>query len=147
MSRGVTLNHTTVMVTEDCCQCGVLFAIPEDLRNRRLEDHKSFYCPNGHCMSFTGETNEQKAKKARAELEQVRKQLELARQGQRWTQDQLDAAVKERSALKGQLTKTRKRIANGVCPCCNRSFADLHRHMSSQHPDYVEVSPPPAVPS
>lgn len=28
------------------------------------------------------------------------------------------------------------RIRNGVCPCCNRSFKDVHRHMKSQHPEF-----------
>lgn len=35
---------------------------------------------------------------------------------------------------------TLRRIAAGVCPCCRRSFTDLARHMSSQHPDYAGIS-------
>ena len=27
-------------------------------------------------------------------------------------------------------------MANGVCPCCNRSFENLRNHMHTQHPDY-----------
>lgn len=39
---------------------------------------------------------------------------------------------------KGQLTKLRNRIANGVCPWCQRSFANVARHVEHQHPDQVE---------
>jgi len=144
MGRGVTLEHVTELFTEDCCSCGVLFAMPTDLMNRRRADKKSFWCPNGHSMSYDGETDAAKAKKAREELARVQKQLELSQRSAAYTQQQLETTRRERTVLKGQLTRTRKRVANGVCPCCNRSFADLHRHMSSQHPDFaveaVEVS-------
>lgn len=25
------------------------------------------------------------------------------------------------------------------CPCCNRTFQNLQRHMTSKHPDYVSL--------
>lgn len=40
---------------------------------------------------------------------------------------------------KGVVTRTRNRIANGVCPCCDRSFTNLQRHMASKHPDYAHA--------
>lgn len=137
MSRGVLLSHTTELFTEDCCACGVLFAMPTDLKNRRLADKKNFWCPNGHAMSYEGETDAQKAKKAREELARVQKQLEYAQSSAAYTQKQLEETRKERTVLKGQLTRTKKRISNGVCPCCNRTFADLYRHMENKHPDYA----------
>jgi hypothetical protein len=30
----------------------------------------------------------------------------------------------------------RKRIQSGVCPCCNRTFENLGRHMKSKHPAF-----------
>lgn len=30
----------------------------------------------------------------------------------------------------------KNRVANGVCPCCNRHFENLERHMKGQHPDF-----------
>ncbi len=36
------------------------------------------------------------------------------------------------------MTKVKKRAANGVCPCCNRTFSDLARHMKAKHPDFAE---------
>lgn len=40
-------------------------------------------------------------------------------------------------ATKGVVTKIKKRVSKGVCPCCNRSFENLKNHMESQHPEYV----------
>lgn len=32
----------------------------------------------------------------------------------------------------------RNRAAAGVCPCCNRTFEQLGRHMTTKHPEYVK---------
>jgi hypothetical protein len=39
--------------------CGVTFAILDGFDVRRREDHGTFYCPNGHTMSYPGETSDQ----------------------------------------------------------------------------------------
>lgn len=39
-------------------------------------------------------------------------------------------------AEKGAKTKLKKRIAKGACPCCNRHFVNLQRHIEGQHPEY-----------
>ena len=49
---------------------------------------------------------------------------------------QRDAEQRAHSATKGQLTRARKRAANGVCPCCHRSFENVARHVAKQHPDF-----------
>lgn len=30
-------------------------------------------------------------------------------------------------------------VAAGVCPCCNRTFQQLARHMASKHPNVVAI--------
>ncbi|WP_165394478.1 helix-turn-helix domain-containing protein [Pseudoxanthomonas winnipegensis] len=30
----------------------------------------------------------------------------------------------------------RQRVMNGVCPCCNRTFENLRRHMHDKHPEF-----------
>jgi uncharacterized protein (UPF0212 family) len=42
--------------------------------------------------------------------------------------------------LKTQLKKVHVRVGHGVCPCCNRSFAQLRRHMAAKHPEYAEAA-------
>jgi hypothetical protein len=34
------------------------------------------------------------------------------------------------------MTKLRKRVANGVCPCCKRKFSNVVLHMRQEHPEY-----------
>ena len=116
-----------------CVSCGVDFAMTDDLIRARRRDGKTFWCPNGHPQSYT-ETDATRLKKAQQELER-------ARATQTHLRDQRDAAERSASAYKGQVTRIKKRVGNGVCPCCNRSFANLGRHMAGQHPDYRDSEP------
>jgi Zn-finger protein len=39
----------------DCCTCGIVFAMPEsyvDSKKTNEEGHRTFYCPNGHGLSW-----------------------------------------------------------------------------------------------
>jgi ssDNA-binding Zn-finger/Zn-ribbon topoisomerase 1 len=120
--RGHTLTETLVLVSEECCNCGVTFAMAKKFKEQRLRDRQTFYCPAGHGQHYTGETDADK--------------LRRAEQRNRALKDQLDAAEASRAAYKGQATKYRNQVArteNGVCPHCNRSFVDLRRHMGSKH--------------
>lgn len=132
-ARGATLTVTERLVTETCCGCHVLFAITEELRDRRLEDKKQFFCPNGHSQSYVGETKEEKLRKERDALE---RQLASARGNEKYYRERAESEKKSHAATKGVLTKTKKRVANGVCPVCNRSFVQLANHMQGQHPQY-----------
>lgn len=123
--------QTKLWVT-DCANCGIVFAIPEELRDRRVNDGRSFYCPNGHSLGW----NETEADRQRKRAERLERDLKLSRDYADHVQDSLTAERKNHAATKGKLTKTKNRVAKGVCPCCNRSFVQLERHMASQHPDY-----------
>lgn len=39
--------------THTCATCAVLICLPKGLANLRREDGLSFYCPNGHVLTFT----------------------------------------------------------------------------------------------
>lgn len=43
---------------EECCTCGVKFAISTDLKNNFKETKKTFYCPNGHGQAYVKSTAE-----------------------------------------------------------------------------------------
>lgn len=126
----LTIRNDTTLVLQDCITCGVQFGVTAQFDRRRLADKQSFYCPNGHAQAYV-----------ESEAARLRKQLEQARARATSTADQLEAERKAHAATKGQLTKTRKRVAGGVCPCCNRSFVNLGRHMAGQHPDYADGQP------
>jgi hypothetical protein len=133
MSRTITLQ--TTLEIQVCAACGITFAMPDHFVETRREDHKTYYCPNGHYLHFPQQSD---AEKAQAEAEKYKR---LWKQEQRYAANVLNernAAQKQLSATKGQMTKLKKRVANGVCPCCNRSFVQLERHMASQHPEYTK---------
>lgn len=132
-----TVQGTINLFVTDCARCGVIFAITKNLEERRREDHKEFYCPNGHSMVFYGDT----------EADKLRRQLKNEKQYHEWTQESLEAARDvarsadyRARAAKGQLTKMRNRVARGLCPAagCKRSFTNLHDHMCTEHPEIVE---------
>jgi hypothetical protein len=129
----LTLEHTGTLVIHECPACFVLHAIPKRMERERMEDGGSIFCPNGHKWHFTT-----------SEVAKLRKQLADAEQTRKWLdgrltheQDQRRAAERSASAYKGQTTRLKNRAAAGVCPCCNRSFVQLRRHMETKHPDFA----------
>jgi len=113
-------------VTEECCNCGILFAMTKDFQRRRLNDHKSFCCPSGHSQHYSGQTEGQKLRK---QLERKQRQLE-AESGRASLLEQ------QRNQLSKSYGKIRERVKNGVCPCCNRTFQNLLNHMRTEHPEF-----------
>jgi len=111
----------------------MVFAIPHVLRLRLRKSHDTFYCPAGHAQHYVGVSDEdvlkEKLRKAEARAAEWRAEYDREWGARKATERRLSAA-------KGVLTKTKKRIANGVCPCCNRTFQNLANHMKGQHPDY-----------
>lgn len=118
---------------QDCPACGVRFGVPTGYTANRRKDKRSFWCPNGHSMSYT----ESEADRLRRERDRLQQQLALKDDEIRWQREIREAAERSASARKGQITKLKKRAAAGVCPCCNRSFENLRRHMDSQHPGFA----------
>jgi len=121
--------------TTTCITCGCPIAMVNNFYDSRLKDHVDFYCPNGHSQHFIDETEEQKLKK---QLERVTKEKEWAEQATKRAREAADHSDRRRAAAVGRLTRMKKRVQNGVCPCCKRSFENLHRHMTTKHPDYAE---------
>lgn len=111
---------------EECCNCGMPFAMTTDFKNRRLKDHKSFYCPMGHGQHYTGWTEEQN----------LRRQLSREREKASQAETGRHMAEQRAQSISRNYTRMRKRVANGVCPCCNRSFENLRRHIETKHPDF-----------
>lgn len=107
------------------CWCGIRHAIPSELA-RQLVEGSTVYCPLGH--SYV--TRETRGDRLQRELEQERSRRSA-------TLDLLAHEERSHAATKGHLTRAKRRSAAGLCPCCNRSFEQLRRHMRTQHPDFV----------
>lgn len=137
MSEVVTVYRNVSLVAVECYRCGIIFGLEYEYNSNRLDDKKDWYCPNGHAQHYTGKTEADKLRERLAEQERRTSSL---REDLRYTREQRDAAERRRAAAQGQVTKIKKRVGNGVCPCCNRTFANVARHMASQHPDYAETA-------
>lgn len=110
---------------ETCCheKCHVTFGLDiAHYRQLQRETGTTFYCPNGHAQHYTGKSDEQKLREAEARETALR--------------DQLEASIRDKEQTRQTLLRERSRIANGVCPCCNRFFRNVMLHMDSQHPEY-----------
>lgn len=153
-----TLTRETTLVTVTCPNCHMVYAIPDSLNREAREENaaamggdthsKTVTCPAGHGWHYTGLNAEQDAKRRAKEAEAVaakarqaaeRLSQELAQANTRALRAQQEADHERRvaAARKGQLTKLRRRLANGVCPCCNRQFPNVLAHMSDKHPDFA----------
>ncbi len=55
----------------ECCNCGVLFAVSEELRLNWLKTKDTFHCPNGHPQSYTKSTAETLQEKLNAKDKQM----------------------------------------------------------------------------
>lgn len=113
------------------CWCGMPHAIPEELRRFQNSEHEDgrdhfVYCPLGHTHAPAGKPRWQREREAREAAERTAAARLAA----------LDQERASHAATKGALTKARRRAAAALCPCCNRSFVQLRRHMAAKHPDY-----------
>ena len=123
-----TVRLQASLVIEQCCSCGIVFAVPGDWQRSKKNDHETIFCPNGHRFHYPGESDE----------ERLRRRLEFEKNRREAAERRAEHTERRRRAEKAAKTRIKNRIANGVCPCCNRTFKNLHRHMESQHPDYSE---------
>lgn len=124
---------TTTLALETCCVCHMTFAMPTDFQRARRADHEWFHCPAGHPQHYTGETE---AERLRRELQKERDRVALWQQMEESASRRAVAAEHSRRVTRGHLTRIKRRVAAGVCPCCRRTFKNLADHMKGQHPDF-----------
>lgn len=132
-----------------CGGCGVVFGMTPEFQKLRRKDHKTFWCPSGCGRVYNGPSEEEKLRK---QLETQRQQNAMFADDARAARERADAAERRAAAARGQVTKLKRRAAAGLCPCCNRTFENLARHMAGQHPTFradevEEVAEPAPKPS
>lgn len=92
---------TARLAVTSCCVCGISFAVPDSWLEKRREVGDTFYCPNGHSLTFR-----------RSEAQKLRETVSRLEMRTRHLEDQCDASERSRRALRGSNTKLRKRIAS-----------------------------------
>jgi hypothetical protein len=112
-----------------CGACGIVFGVPDHWEQSRRADGTTFYCPNGHIRAFRKtELGILKQEKEALEL-RLQAQINEAEHGRLVAIRERDKAIKEKRRVE-------RRIAHGVCPCCNKTFADLSNHMVTEHKEF-----------
>jgi hypothetical protein len=129
MARGNTITYSVTLVTEECCNCGITFAMPEDYRVHLLSKPRTdFYCPNGHRQWYVGKSDATKCREAENLAASLRAENDqLVASNERLTRDVLNKAKR--------LKSVKQRAKAGMCLHCRRTFVNVERHMSKQHPD------------
>lgn len=125
----MTVDLLTTFATITCASvsCGFTFAVPDHWWQKMHDRHQTIYCPK--CKSGTYWPSESDEEALRRQLNSTQDMLATSRR----ESTRLDH---QRRAEKAAKTRLKNRIAAGVCPCCNRTFANLARHMTGQHPDF-----------
>lgn len=127
MSYRYTLNNRAY-ISKTCPVCGIEYYVPEvfEKEQLRLGAKGGWHCPNGHARVYR-----------QSEADRLQEEVNRLRQDAAYKDDVLQLERRRVSAAKGQITKLKRRASNGVCPCCNRTFSDLQRHMHSKHPGFI----------
>jgi hypothetical protein len=131
----LVMHDVTVRLTQmNCGECGGTYAINERYREQKYKESGFWHCP--YCQCSWGYSEGENAR--------LKQQVEQARNNEKWQRERAERAneradqqARRAAAARGQVTKIKRRVANGVCPCCKRTFSDLARHMAGQHPDYA----------
>lgn len=103
-----------------------------------VQSGKDFFCIHGHKQHYKpGKSDLQKAQE---ELENIRREKNRAIQNAAYWRERTNQAEetgkRTAAALRGTVTKLKNRAAAGLCPCCNRSFVNVARHMKTKHPKF-----------
>lgn len=108
-----------------CPLCGIYYAVDKAVMSHKAnnpkDDHSHWYCPNGHPLVFKESPYE-----------------EMRRDRDRLLQ-QTARLNDEKAEAERQTARLLKRSNAGLCPCCNRSFVQLARHMKTKHPNITPI--------
>lgn len=125
----------TKIVRLSCADCGMDIFMTRHYEVWLQEDaRRKFTCLKGHSQHFSDSEND--IEKIRRERNLLKQQAAMHEDEIREEQERRKAAERAAAAQKGQVTRLKNRAKAGVCPCCNRSFQNLQRHMENKHPDF-----------
>ena len=125
-TRLLEISTTVKLVTEECCACGIVFAMPQQVNERLRTKGGTFYCPNGHSQVYT-----------EPDIEVLRKKLLAEQQHSQHLETQLNGALDNLNTTKKELRRTKRRVNDGVCPYCRRHFTNVERHIHCKHPEEI----------
>ncbi len=129
MSEVVTLRGQRHVVWE-CGACGVVSTCPEVVYDQHCAEGGYHHCPNGHTWGWA---------KDACERERLRRERDQLKQRIAQKDDEIANQISRAAKAETEITRLHKRAKAGVCPCCNRTFVNMQRHMKSKHPNIVQI--------
>ena len=120
---------TGTLVHMECGECHCYFGLSRSHYDKAKNDGAGWFCPNGHERVFC----EKETDKLRREVQRERARADQMEAIAKEARDKANHHQRIAVAHKGVATRIKNRIKKGVCPHCNRYFANLHRHMESKH--------------
>jgi hypothetical protein len=114
-------------VGSNCISCGIRYFVPKALYESHLQAGGYHSCPNGHMQGWS---------KGQSEIEKLRRERDLLKQQTAQLSDDVRQNREGWNKAAKEVTRLKKRAKAGTCPCCNRTFSNMSRHMQTQHPEF-----------
>lgn len=124
-----TIDITDEVEVIEMAGCGHTIYMSSTLNKQLRRSHNIFYCT--YCGNTNHYPQKSREEKLKAALRSTQDQLETVR-------DQRDRKERQRRVEKAAKTRIKNRVSKGVCPCCNRTFANLAAHMANKHPEFTD---------
>lgn len=119
--------ETIVLEHKTCGNCSGTFALNARWLEEKRRNKGGYHCP--YCQTHWGWWKSE-AEKLKEELAEKEAQLRSANESAMTNLRMRVAADTRRQEAEMKL----RRVEKGVCPCCNRTFINLQRHMKTKHP-------------
>ena len=139
----MTITETLVFETTTCCVCGISFAVPSTrIKHCREHPGETLFCPNGHSLVWYKNVLEQEIEKLKRERDDAERSRMNLHQRLTEKEYEIKKLATNNKRLTTNIKKQTRRIAAGVCPCCNRTVSQLAEHIKTKHPEYSEHKTP-----
>ena len=129
----VSLSFDVDLESHTCGRCGGVYALTTKYVRMKRQDGGYWNCPYCKCLWGYGESEVDRLKKEIEHKDNYIKREQIRTNTARTEAQHFKNVAR---AEKGAKTKLKKRVAAGVCPCCNRAFKQLAAHMKNMHPKY-----------
>ncbi len=126
-----TESKTLTFETLCCGVCGVWFALTTEM-HAKMRNGDCYHCPNGHSITYR-KTEAQQLRERLAETERQLRESKCETLAERHAKE---FAERSKVASERKTAASERKLARvnaGVCPCCNRTFQNLSRHMATKH--------------
>ena len=137
----ITITHTSELTCITCPHCGGGYAISETYRfeAQRVGGFRmQWACP--YCKQERG-YGESEADRLKSQVGRLQTDIERKEAEKRDYAERNAKLVASRNACRGHFNRIARRVKAGVCPCCNRTFTNLARHMTTNHPAMATEAP------